>query len=48
VYSALGPEVLGNVITAMNALGVDRFLGAYGDMDRPSLVIKRFFLRGLA
>ena len=38
---------MGNVITALNALGIDRFLSVYGDMDRPSLILKRFFLRGL-
>ncbi len=29
-------------------LGMDSFLGRYGDMDRPSLMLKRFLLRGLA
>ena len=26
-------------------MGAERFLGKYGDMDSPSLIIKRFFLR---
>ena len=47
-YSSLGPTAMGRVITALNFLGADRFLGTYGDMDRPSLILKRFFLRGLA
>ena len=29
-------------------LGAERFFSEYGDMDRPSLMLKRFFLRGLA
>jgi flavin-dependent dehydrogenase len=46
-YSSLGPSAMGGVITVLNALGIDRFLSVYGDMDRPSLILKRFFLRGL-
>ncbi len=48
IYSCLGPGAMGNIIVMLNALGIDRFLGAYGDMDSPSLVLKRFFLRSLA
>ena len=44
----LSPSAMGNMITVMNALGIDKFLSAYGDMDRPSLILKRFFLRGFA
>jgi hypothetical protein len=29
-------------------LGAEKFFSEYGDMDRPSLMLKRFFLRGLA
>jgi flavin-dependent dehydrogenase len=29
-------------------LGAEGFFSKYGDMDRPSLMLKRFFLRGLA
>ena len=29
-------------------LGAEEFFSKYGDMDRPSLMLKRFFLRGLA
>jgi flavin-dependent dehydrogenase len=31
----------------LKILGMDGFLGKYGDMDSPSLVLKRFLLRGL-
>lgn len=47
-YSSAGPRMLGIGLTAMRILGIDRFLGDYGDMDMPSLMIKRFFLRGLS
>lgn len=47
-YSSMGDGSMGRVISAMNALGLDKFLSSYGDMDRPSLVLKRFFLRSLA
>ncbi len=46
-YSSLSAQNLGRTISLMNGLGIDRFLGEYGDMDRPSLTVKRFFLRGL-
>jgi digeranylgeranylglycerophospholipid reductase len=32
----------------LKILGMDGFLGKYGDMDSPSLILKRFLLRGLA
>lgn len=48
VYSSLGSVALGRVIKAMNFMGIDSFFSKYGDMDLPSLVIKRFFVRGLA
>ncbi len=48
LYSSFGPSGMGNVISALNVFGIDRFLSDYGDMDRPSLILKRFFLRGLA
>jgi flavin-dependent dehydrogenase len=47
-YSSLGPSAMGNAITVLNTLGIDSFLSAYGDMDSPSLIIRRFFLRGLS
>ena len=32
----------------LKILGAEDFFSKYGDMDRPSLMLKRFFLRGLA
>lgn len=32
----------------LKVLGMDSFLGKYGDMDSPSLMLKRFLFRGLA
>ncbi len=32
----------------LRMLGMDGFLGKYGDMDSPSLILKRFLLRGMA
>ncbi len=46
-YSGIGARSLGTLIRIMKALGAESFFGAYGDMDRPSLMLKRFFLRGL-
>lgn len=48
LYSSLGKKKLEVVAKAVKAAGMESFLGRYGDMDRPSVVIKRFFLRGLA
>ena len=48
LYTSLSPENLGRITSVLNVFGIDRFLGAYGDMDRPSLIMKRFFLRSLA
>ncbi|MDE1851524.1 MAG: NAD(P)/FAD-dependent oxidoreductase [Candidatus Micrarchaeota archaeon] len=48
VYSNSGPGTIGLGLRMMRTIGLDRFLGDYGDMDMPSLMIKRFFLRGLS
>ncbi len=32
----------------LRILGMDSFLGKYGDMDSPSLILKRFLFRGLS
>ncbi len=48
IYGSMGPSAMGKMISTLNALGMSRFLSDYGDMDRPSLVLKRFFLRRLA
>ena len=47
-YSSIRPERLAAVISLSKALGIEGFLGKYGDMDLPSLMIKRFFLRNLS
>ena len=39
---------LGYLLMISNAFGLDSFFGKYGDMDRPSVMLKRFFLRSLA
>ncbi|MDE1855936.1 MAG: NAD(P)/FAD-dependent oxidoreductase [Candidatus Micrarchaeota archaeon] len=48
LYSSLDGKSLERIARAIKFFGLDSFLGKYGDMDRPSVVIKRFFLRGLA
>lgn len=44
-YSMLGSRGFGAMLSMWQLLGVDRFLSEYGDMDRPSLVMKRMFVR---
>lgn len=46
-YSRSGP-MLSGMISLSKILGLDSFLSRYGDMDSPSLVMKRFFLRALS
>lgn len=48
IYNSMSPASMGIMLSALNLFGIDRFLAQYGDMDRPSLVAKRFFLRSLA
>jgi flavin-dependent dehydrogenase len=47
IYSGLGPIGMAQSIRIAKLFGFDSFLSKYGDMDRPSLMVKRFFLRGL-
>ena len=47
-YSKVGDIGMERMLWLLDALGMGSFLGRYGDMDRPSLILKRFFLRGLA
>ncbi len=47
-YRSMGQGSMGAALKVMRTFGIDRFLGRYGDMDRPSLILKRFFLRNLA
>ena len=44
-YSSLDGNSIGRLISVMNFLGMDSFISKYGDMDHPSLLIKRFFTR---
>ncbi len=48
LYSSQSPGTMAAMVSLSKALGAESFLGRYGDMDLPGLVIKRFFLRGLA
>ncbi len=48
LYTSMNGKNLESVAKIVKGTGFDSFLGKYGDMDRPSLVVKRFFLRGLA
>lgn len=47
-YSSMSPGGLAKMIKLAKAVGMEGFLSKYGDMDLPSLMIKRFFLRSLA
>lgn len=47
VYSSLESGTIGRIISVMNFLGMDSFISKYGDMDLPSLMVKRFFVRDL-
>ncbi|MDE1850331.1 MAG: NAD(P)/FAD-dependent oxidoreductase [Candidatus Micrarchaeota archaeon] len=48
LYSSMDKKGLERLAKVIKLMRLESFLGKYGDMDRPSLVIKRFFLRGLA
>ncbi len=48
LYSSLDSRKLEIVMRTMKMLGTEGFLSAYGDMDRPSLILKRLFLRNAA
>lgn len=47
-YSNLKVSNFEVMIKVMKIFGAEKFLSEYGDMDQPSLILKRFFLRGLA
>jgi flavin-dependent dehydrogenase len=47
IYSGMSAGNLALLIRAAKALGCEAFLSKYGDMDRPSVMLRRFFLRGL-
>lgn len=44
-YSVMGDRSFAMVIKAAKLLGFEKFLSEHGDMDRPSLMLKRFFIR---
>lgn len=35
------------IFNVVKAIGGEKFLGSYGDMDRPSIMLKRLIFRGL-
>ncbi len=47
-YSSLSAKSFERLFRMARIFGMDDFLSAYGDMDSPSKIVKRFFLRGLA
>ncbi|MEM3841630.1 MAG: NAD(P)/FAD-dependent oxidoreductase [Candidatus Micrarchaeaceae archaeon] len=47
-YSKSSDKGIEMALWLADILGVGNFLGKYGDMDRLSLMLKRFFLRGLS
>jgi digeranylgeranylglycerophospholipid reductase len=48
IYSNLDSKKLEFLINVFKTLGFESFFSNYGDMDRPSVMLKRFFLRKLA
>ncbi len=44
-YSMLGSRGFAAMLGMWQLLGIDKFLSEHGDMDRPSLVLKRIFIR---
>ncbi len=44
-YSIIGGGGMDMMIKFSKVFGLDTFLGEYGDMDRPSVVIKRLFVK---
>lgn len=45
LYSKLSAKGIGRAITLLNALGMESFLGEYGDMDSPKTILKRMLTR---
>ncbi len=48
LYANLDVEKLGFLLNVSKTLGFESFFSRYGDMDRPSVMLKRFILRGSA
>lgn len=47
-YSMMEEKHMQRFIGIAKALGAEGFFSRYGDMDSPSLMLKRFFLRGMS
>ncbi len=47
-YSRMGDRGFAIAIKAAKLAGFEQFFSKYGDMDKPSLMMKRFFLRGMS
>jgi flavin-dependent dehydrogenase len=47
LYASLDKKQLERIAGILKATRFDRFLDRYGDMDRPSVMIKRFFFRDM-
>ena len=45
VYSSLGAGQVASLLKVSKLFGIEGFLSEHGDMDRPSLIIKRVFSR---
>ena len=47
-YSSLDTKGFETLFKLSRLFGAEDFFSKYGDMDRPGLMLKRLFLRGLA
>ena len=47
-YSNMKVSNMEAFLKISKVLGAEKFFSQYGDMDRPSLMFKRFFLRDIA
>ncbi|MEM3019769.1 MAG: NAD(P)/FAD-dependent oxidoreductase [Candidatus Micrarchaeaceae archaeon] len=47
LYSSSSPARMDRIFNVVKAIGGEKFLGSYGDMDRPSIMLKRLIFRGL-
>jgi len=47
LYSSSSPARMDTLFRVIKRLGGEKFLGRYGDMDRPSVMLKRLLFRGL-
>lgn len=47
LYSSASPARMDRIFSVVKSIGGEKFLGSYGDMDRPSIMLKRLIFRGL-